>query len=396
MRLVYLNADRGIPLLGSKGASVHVRASVRAFAQYAECVTVLSSRIRPKSGPVANANGVEARVLGPFGSGGGPVDALRANDQIGAALDELCALGDLGVLYERLSLWSVGGAEAARRLGVPWFLEVNAPLAEEASRYRDLEGRELAFYLQRTLLNGATGVVVVSNALRQWAQSLGVEPERVLVAPNGCDPGPPTASRRPAGGRPFTITFVGSLKPWHGLDTLVEAFLAFWQRSPNSRLVIVGDGPLLETARRELSAALPETAFRLTGAVPHDEVATLLQDADVAVAPYPQLRDFYFSPLKIVEYCAAGVPVIASRIGQIEETMSHGRNAFLVPPGNTAALAEALTLLCEDEELRARLRRGACEFARTRSWSAVTERVVRWMEARIVASRGRALAGAQP
>ena len=96
-----------------------------------------------------------------------------------------------------------------------------------------------------------------------------------------------------------------------------------------------------------------------------------LKATDVLVAPYPQSTDFYFSPIKIFEYMAAGRPIIASRIGQVAEILEHERTALLVPPGDSAALTQALLRLKSDPELGIRLAQAAQQEVRTaHTWAA--------------------------
>src|SRR5260370_22136858 len=80
----------------------------------------------------------------------------------------------------------------------------------------------------------------------------------------------------------------------------------------------------------------------LSGAVAPHEVPGYLASMDVAAAPYPNLPQFYFSPLKVFEYMAGGLPVVASRIGQLGKLIEPGVNGLLVPPGDASALAPAL------------------------------------------------------
>jgi glycosyltransferase involved in cell wall biosynthesis len=102
---------------------------------------------------------------------------------------------------------------------------------------------------------------------------------------------------------------------------------------------------------------------------------------DVAVAPYPALPDFYFSPLKVFEYMAAGRPVVASAIGQLKELLEDGVNGMLVPPGNPAAIAAALERLYCDEELRGRLGQAAREkVVREHTWDNVAQRLLQLCE----------------
>jgi glycosyltransferase involved in cell wall biosynthesis len=98
---------------------------------------------------------------------------------------------------------------------------------------------------------------------------------------------------------------------------------------------------------------------------------------DAAVAPYPMLPTFYFSPLKIFEYMAAGLPVVASRIGQIPEVIRDGTHGLLCPPGDAAAVAAALCRLKEDPDLGARLGRAArAHVVQHYTWNQVASRIL--------------------
>jgi glycosyltransferase involved in cell wall biosynthesis len=114
-----------------------------------------------------------------------------------------------------------------------------------------------------------------------------------------------------------------------------------------------------------------------TGAVDPDQVPGLLASMDVAVAPYPRLANFYFSPLKVYEYMAAGLPVVAGRIGQLAEILDHEQTGLLCPPGDAQALAEALDRLRHDAVLRRRLGRAAqATVLRKHTWAAVARRIL--------------------
>ena len=80
------------------------------------------------------------------------------------------------------------------------------------------------------------------------------------------------------------------------------------------------------------------------GQLRHAEVPVFLAGIDVAIAPYPPSATFSFSPLKLYEYLAAGVPVVGSDIGQVRTALQDGRFGRLVPPGDEAALAAAIAL----------------------------------------------------
>jgi glycosyltransferase involved in cell wall biosynthesis len=97
---------------------------------------------------------------------------------------------------------------------------------------------------------------------------------------------------------------------------------------------------------------------------------------DVAVAPYPALANFYFSPLKVYEYMAAGVAVVASRIGQLQNLIEPEANGMLVTPGAPDELALALERLLSEPELRKRLGSTARAMVlRDHTWDAVVSKI---------------------
>jgi glycosyltransferase involved in cell wall biosynthesis len=98
---------------------------------------------------------------------------------------------------------------------------------------------------------------------------------------------------------------------------------------------------------------------------------------DVAVAPYVASPNFYFSPLKVYEYMAAGLPVVASRMGQLASLIQHGVNGLLFTPDEPAELAGALERIHCNPELRAGLGRAARDtVGKDHSWQSVVERII--------------------
>src|SRR3989442_93830 len=226
----------------------------------------------------------------------------------------------------------------------------------------------------------ASVLLAVSAEVAAWLERRGVARGRVHVIPNGVDAERFRPDVRPAAPGPpgsFTVGFVGSMKPWHGLDVLVEAFARLHERAPDARLLLVGDGPARAAVCADLSAPGLNGVGHWTEAVAPREVPGLLTSVDVAVAPYPQATGFYFSPLKVYEYLAAGRAVVASRVGQLETVIRHDVNGLLCPPGDAAALAAALERLRCEPALRARLGRAArATVVRKPTWDAVAARVL--------------------
>jgi glycosyltransferase involved in cell wall biosynthesis len=195
--------------------------------------------------------------------------------------------------------------------------------------------------------------------VRAW----NVAPDKIVVMPNGVDVAlfTPEHDARPVRqefglGEGPVISFVGGFQKWHGLEQLVESFVQVLHEVPAARLLLIGDGRHRPVVQRRIAELGVESAVVITGLVPQTRVPALLAAADIAVLPYPQLpQELWFSPLKLYEYMAAGKAIVASRAGQIAEVIHHGRDGYLVDPGNVNDLARALVTLIREPAERQRL-----------------------------------------
>lgn len=360
LRILYVCADKGVPLLGSKGASVHARSITGALAALGHSVTVAVRRLGSGNPPPPVDHVAE---IGPSGG-----DTARQ-------LDALIRAQGVDVVVERYSLESGPARAASHRHGVPLVLEVNAPLVAEARRFRGLDddtadGREVA------TLAGADHVQVVSRALLRHVGAVAPEVPCTWI-PNGADVERfhrAVPERLPGTGDRLAVGFVGSMKPWHGVDVLVEAVADLRRRGADLQLLLVGGGPQEEALRARVGASGLGDSVRMLGAVPHARVPGLVRGLDVAVAPYAPSDDFYFSPLKVMEYLAGGVPVVYSDLGDLPAVV--GDAGVAVPAGDPGALADAIATLAADPARRARCARAALARSRGFGWDTTAARLV--------------------
>lgn len=380
MKLLYLSADPGVPVLGHKGASVHLREMVAAFAEAGASVLVASPRVRHEGDDLGAA--AELLEIAPVRAEEcRSLPTLRQAMTVQAEqVKQIARANGVDAIYERLSLFGLSGVGTARRLALPHVLEVNAPLCQEARRFRTLSHPDEALKVERQVCRDTGHLFANSKAMAAHLVDAGVSPAKVTVVPNGVDARKFIGRRRRLGRAVLRVGFLGSLKPWHGIDVLLNAFTRALARRSDLRLEIVGNGP---EAERLAEAALPPDAFLNHGALPHQAAIDVMSQWDVGVAPFLPLPRFYFSPLKVVEYMAAGVCPVASDLGQLRTLLGGGKRGVLVEPGNAAALADAIVRLAADRRVAAELGARARAYAlNSLTWQTNAETALRALTAR--------------
>jgi len=162
---------------------------------------------------------------------------------------------------------------------------------------------------------------------------------------------------------PLNVTCIGTLHEVKGQTHLIEACHILHQRGLDVHCHLIGGGPDRKAlfARASQHGLADRISFH--GWRTRAEVVELLRRADVAAAPSVPSRDGRREgiPVALMEAMACGVPVVASDLSGIPELVRHGQSGLLIPPGDTAALADAIQRLHTDRALRRRLARGARE-----------------------------------
>ena len=385
-RVAYVSTDPGVPVFGRKGASVHVQAVVRELLRRGAEVHLVAARI---GGDLPRGlDGVIVHELPAITGDPGDEREASARYSARAAADLLARLHHdipIELVYERYSLWSDAAMGWARSNDVVGILEVNAPLIDEQAEHRVLADRAGAERIASRAFTSAASVVTVSEPVAQWVAERVDDPSTIHVVPNGVDTEfiRPGGSEEPARDEGFTIGFVGTLKPWHGVEVLLEAFARLARADETTRLRVVGDGPQREALAEQALRLDIRERVDLVGAMAPEDMPAELAAMDIAVAPYPELPDFYFSPLKIYEYLAAGLPVVASDIGPCSDILDGGSLGVLVTPGEPTELAAVLAGLRSDEDLRTELRRAGRQAAVARhDWNLVLSRILASVPAR--------------
>ena len=367
MRILYAATDQVVP--GNLGGSVHVQAVAEGLARLGHDVHV-AVRL---AGRVPTGHGVVWHPMAP------PWASARLRLLCTGALVRLARDVQPDVVIERYHNFGGEGVLAATRLRVPLALEVNAPVIDYPRSAKQILDRALVVEPMRRWRDWQCRradlfVTPMAQILPPW-----VPARKVLEIEWGADTerftpdvaGPAPFARRPG---QITLVFAGAFRPWHGAVHVVRALRTLRASGQNDfTAVMIGAGPELPRVRAE-AEGLDNVLF--AGSVPHDRMPAWLAASDVGVAPFEveahgQLRlGFYWSPLKVFEYMAAGLPVVAPDIDRLRHIVRHDREGLLYDPGHADSLAEALKQLADPGR---RLALGSAARARVEvefSWTA--------------------------
>lgn len=290
-------------------------------------------------------------------------------------------------IYERYSLFSFGGVLAARQTGIPLCLEVNAPLFFEHQKYGRLVLRSIARRIENWVCNNSNITIAVSSVLRDILVDQGVRPSRIVMMPNGINPGTflggidgePVKEKLGIEKRRVVIGVVGWFREWHGLDLLIDSL---WQAGlfagNGISVLLVGDGPALPFCREQAKTLGVEPSIVFTGAVPRDQIPGHIAAIDIAVQPRVTA---YACPMKVIEYLAMGKAIVAPRQPNIMDLLEHGKNALLFQPEDGRDLACQIKILIEDAPMRHGLAHNALRTVEEKglNWMANGRRVVEMM-----------------
>jgi glycosyltransferase involved in cell wall biosynthesis len=376
LKILYCATDQIVP--GTTGGSVHGAAVATGLAALGHDVHVL---VTPGDGtpdglPPGDREGPRGQVqwipLPP------PMDRKELRWALTGKVRDLAARIRPDVIMERYYNFAGEGIAVAAERGALAVLEVNAPVIDHPGSFKRVLDRVLLLEPMRRrrerLCAQADVIVTPEPAILPGA----VPASKILRLEWGAD----TERFRPGatGEVPFSrpaetvAVFAGAFRGWHGAIHLAHAIRELRARGRRDiGAVFIGEGPELPAVRRA-AAGLEGVIFM--GALPHAQIPACLAACDIGVAPFdvdahrPLSLAFYWSPLKIFEYMAAGLPVVAPATARIPAIVAHDREGLLYDPAFPRSLTAALEALT-DKRLRMRLgHAGRARAVREYSWSA--------------------------
>ncbi len=373
MKIVYIAS--GIPLPGSLGGSTHTLEVARGLAARGHELHVVACQHEGQLSPADLTRPRSTRYEGFFLH---HIDVPKSMALLCLpVISRLVRALHPDALMERYYNFAGCGLIAAQKLKIPTLLEVNALMIDPPEmRKRRIDDR-LGGPMRRWAVTQCHMTTCIVTPLHSTVPAE-IPRSKIIELPWGAAVERFTTREQVVGSRGQTegsdiadvrqritactlpsatpiAVFLGSFRAWHGVLDFVRAAGIMLEAGHMLHFMLIGDGPLRKQAE-QLASQWP-SHFTFTGAVPYEQVPALLSTATIGVAPFntaphPALRaaGFFWSPLKIYEYMAAGLPVVTANISPLNIVIRHGSEGMLFREGDTADLAAAMTNLLQDPQ----------------------------------------------
>jgi glycosyltransferase involved in cell wall biosynthesis len=241
---------------------------------------------------------------------------------------------------------------------------------------------KLTKILTRKVILKADQVVSVSDALKNAAERIAQPKREIRVVYNGCeitelaradDRNEDIRKQLGIKVKDIAMIFVGDIDRVKGIYELINAFMLLKGKYSNLHLILLGNGPDLQTVRNMTLLNSSTRAIHFMDTRPHDEVFQCLKAADLFVLPtYNEGL-----PNALLEAMACGLPIIATKVGGIPEVVRNGINGILIEPMNSGALYHAMDFVLSNNDIAEMMaRKGKMLVEREFTWQNTAERII--------------------
>ena len=294
-------------------------------------------------------------------------------------LKNLIDKNKIEIIYCRDIFSSFSAILLSKMKKIPFVFEVNGILSDEA-KIKKQNGLYIFLIkiFERFVFRNADALICVTENIKRYIESE-YNRKNIYCVPNGVN----TDLFKPIKNAKkflkldenyFYVGFIGSFKPWQGLNILIKSAPEIVKNIPNVKFLLVGDGIEKKKLIKIIEELNLQKYFILTGRIPYEEVPNYINACDVCTIPKLSLKSGY-SPLKLYEYMACEKSVIASKIGGFE-ILERNNAGILVDPENPEDLSKAIIKLLKNEELRKEMGKNGRKYVvENHSWKKIAEKI---------------------
>lgn len=352
MKVLYISSRLNVP----DGSSVHGRAfvasviklghEIHTYPEIGSLPEVYSKpnfkkkdlnfyfrKLRPES-VLGKIRSLDYRISILFAFFGGLTDSIRDYFRIRKIVKEFKP----DIIVYRQYLYNYAPIWAAKVSGLSTVAEVNSIKSVEIGlSQNNPPWMSVVKWAEKYPLIRSDKIFCVSSAIKKDLDQI-VNGNLVSVIPNGVDGDvfdrnayDPRKIKEELGIAGKTVLgYAGSYKSWHGVSLTVNVIEKLRNTHPDFHLLLIGRGETFQKVKEQIQINKLESFVTQIDYVPHAEMPKYLSIIDVALMTYPIFEGFYFSPLKMYEYMAVGMPVVSTNIGQIGDVIENDKTGVLV------------------------------------------------------------------
>ena len=275
-------------------------------------------------------------------------------------------------IFHPFHLVPKAAVEAAKELGIPSIVKVDDAIYEKASGIKSLQRKIEKMINGKTLRSGTKILVSNEDTKKIITDEYGVKSEKISIIPNGVDLSLFDVKTQK---NPRKIVFAGAMYYHRGLDILLEAIPYVIKKIPDAKFVLLGSGAEMNKLKKIVSENKLKDSVEFKGWLKREEIPENISDASIGIGPL-RLTDVTSRalPIKVLEYMAVSLPVIAQKGTLPEDVLENERNGYFIKNAND--LAEKIILLLNQPEKVKEMGIQSSKMVQKFSWNKVVKNII--------------------
>lgn len=370
LKIAYIRSDFWLRYQSSSGAMAHTIGVVDAFKKICNRITVYSICKIPYL--TDDTKQIEIQPAGCLRNIS-ELQEIEYSHYLAQKMLPILSENKPSCIYQRYGRNNYTGVLLAEKLNVPCIIEYNGSELWMTDNWGGkIRYRKTTEEIELAVFNAADLIVGNAQALKDELVKRGIQPEKIVVIPNGVDPvkfnpsinGKDVRNKYGLAENDIVVSFVGTFGPWHGADVLAHSIKKVVSKRPNVKFMFVGNGGGMAKVQKIVESDGVSNFVIYTGAIPQNIAPYYLAASDILVSPQipnPDGSPFFGSPTKLFEYMASGKAIVASNLDQMGQILSDNETALLTTPGNSDEIADCVLRLANDAQLCQALGKNARE-----------------------------------
>ena len=275
-------------------------------------------------------------------------------------------------IFHPFHLVPKAAVSCGKKIGIPVMVKVDDAIYEKASGLKIIQRKIENMINSRTLQN-ASKVLVMNNETKKLVHEYyQVSLKNIAIIPNGVDLSIFTKTSTQDS---KNIIFSGAMYHHRGLDVLIDAITKIIKHHPDAKFILLGDGPELEKLRNMVKTLELERNVEFKGWISRKEIPKYLQNAVLGIGPL-RLTDVTSRalPIKVLEYMASSLPLIAKNGTLPEDVLKDEKNGFFIE--NSEDLAEKIIFLLNNPQEIEKMGEESLKMVQKFSWDHVIKSII--------------------